>query len=316
MKVSVIVPVYNVEKYIKRCLESLVHQTLKEIEIIVVNDGSEDQSQKIVDEYADKYSNIVSVCKINGGLSDARNYGMKYAKGEYVAFVDSDDYVEIKMFENMYQKAVQENLDIIVCDTVIEYEDHSYVLRSDMHFSEDSVRAYVYASPMACTRMVKRTVMECFSFEKGILYEDLNVTPTYITETRKVGFLEEPLYHYVQRNNSIMNQQRFNERLLDIFKVTDHVKSIFEEKGLFEEFHDEIEYLFLIHLLRSATLRFIQYNDTEIYLKQINETIKKQFPEWKRNKYFRQSNIKFKLVCYLAASERYRVLKILNKIKQ
>ena len=88
-KVSVIVPVYNVEKYIKKCLESLVNQTLRDIEIIVVNDGSQDKSKEIIAEYVRKYPNIVYVEKENGGLSDARNYGMKYAKGDYIAFVDS-----------------------------------------------------------------------------------------------------------------------------------------------------------------------------------------------------------------------------------
>lgn len=316
MKVSVIVPVYNVEKYIGKCLDSLVGQTLKDMEIIVVNDGSMDGSQDIIDVYVEKYDNIVSVRKENGGLSDARNYGLKFAKGQYIAFVDSDDHVELSMFEEMYEKAVTEDVDIVVCDTVMQYEDHSYVLRSNMHFTDDPVRAYVFASPMACTRLVKHTIMKRFAFEKGILYEDLNLTPTYITETRKVAFLEKPMYHYVQRENSIMNQSVFNERLLDIFKVTEHVKDTFVKNGIFEEFHDEIEYLYLIHLLRSATLRFIGYKGTEVHLKRINAIIKKEFPEWRKNQYFRRSNLKFRSVCVLAASRQYALLKMIDKIRR
>ena len=95
MKVSVIVPVYNVEKYIKKCLNSLVNQTLDEVEIVVVNDGSPDNSQKIIDEYTKKYKNIKSYVKKNGGLSDARNYGIKKATGKYISFVDSDDYIPV-----------------------------------------------------------------------------------------------------------------------------------------------------------------------------------------------------------------------------
>ena len=97
VKVSVIVPVYNVEKYIDKCLTSLVNQTLKDIEIIIVNDGSPDKSQKIIDKYVKKHSNIKSYIKKNGGISSARNYGLKYAHGEYIAFVDSDDYVDVKI---------------------------------------------------------------------------------------------------------------------------------------------------------------------------------------------------------------------------
>lgn len=315
MKVSVIVPVYNVETYLEKCLESLVHQSLKEIEIILVNDGTKDNSQKIMDQYASQYSNVICLKKENGGLSDARNYGMQYATGEFIAFVDSDDYVDQMMFEKMYRKAVEEDFDIVVCDTIIENENYSYVLKSNQHFTEDCVRAYIYAPPMACTRIVKRNIMENFTFEKGIFYEDLNLTPSYIIRTRKIGFLEEPLYCYVQRPSSIMNQQQFNDKLLDIFKVTENVKNIFKKEGLFEEFHNEIEYLYLIHLLRSATLRFIRYRDTKIYLKKIREKIKYEFPGWKKNPYLKKSNIKFKIVCYLAYYRRYGLLKVLEKFK-
>lgn len=314
MKVSVIVPVYNVEKYLERCLDSLIEQTLEEIEIIVVNDGSTDRSGELADQYCSRFENIISVSKPNGGLSDARNYGMKYVSGEYIAFVDSDDYVEKTMFEKLYTKAHNEDLDVVVCDTFMDYPGNSYVLKSNLHFTDNPVRAYIYASPMACTRLVKRSVMEKFSFQKGILYEDLNVTPTYITETSKVGFLEEPLYHYVQRDNSIMNQSEFNNRLLDIFKVTAHVKEVFEERGMYDEFHEEIEYLYLIHLLRSAVLRFLQYKNTDKYLEQINMIIRREFPMWKKNRYFKQSGMKFKTVCYLAYYRRYLVLKILNHL--
>ena len=314
MKVSVIVPVYNVEKYLGRCLDSLIEQTLKEIEIIVVNDGSTDRSGELADQYCARFENIISVSKPNGGLSDARNYGMKYVSGEYIAFVDSDDYVEKSMFEKLYTKAKNDDLDIVVCDTFMDYPGNSYVLKSNLHFTDDPVRAYVYASPMACTRLVKRSVMEKFSFQKGTLYEDLNVTPTYITETSKVGFLEEPLYHYVQRENSIMNQTDFNNRLLDIFKVTAHVKAVFEEHGMYDEYHEEIEYLYLIHLLRSAVLRFLQYRNTDKYLEQINMIIRRDFPMWKKNRYLKQSGMKFKTVCYLAYYKQYLLLKILNHL--
>lgn len=315
MKVSVIVPVYNVEQYLEKCLDSIVGQTLKDIEVIVVNDGTKDHSQEIIDRYAEKYTNIISLKKDNGGLSDARNFGMKYARGEYISFVDSDDYIEPDMMEKMYEKAVRDNLDIVVCDTDIVHENYSYVFRSHLHFTEDNVRAYIFASTMACIRLVKREVMEKFSFQKGIFYEDLNLTPVYVTATRKIGFLEKPFYHYIQRPSSIMNQVQFNEKLLDIFTVLRNVKKEYVKSGIFEEFKDEIEYLYLIHLLRSATLRFLQYDNTEPYLRQINNEMKKEFPNWKRNPYLHKSNVKFKAVCYLAYHRCYGVLKVLNKYK-
>ena len=123
VKVSVIVPVYNVEKYITKCLNSLVKQTLKDIEIIVVNDGSPDNSQAIIDKFVKKYpKKVKSYIKKNGGLSDARNYGIEKATGEYIAFVDSDDYVEHNMYKEMYEKAKEHDFDIVVCDLKYIYE--------------------------------------------------------------------------------------------------------------------------------------------------------------------------------------------------
>ena len=124
VKVSVIVPVYNVEKYIRKCMESLVNQTLKEIEIIVVNDGTKDNSMNIVKEFKEKYPDkIVCLEKENGGLSDARNFAIPFAKGEYIAFLDSDDYVEKNMYEDMYELAKKENSDMVECDFFWEYPD-------------------------------------------------------------------------------------------------------------------------------------------------------------------------------------------------
>ena len=123
-KVSVIVPVYNVEQYIEKCLENLVNQTLDDIEIIVVNDGSTDNSETIINKYLQKYSNKIKyLTKTNGGLSDARNYGMKYATGEYIAFLDSDDYADVTTYEKMYNKAIEENCDYVECNFIWEYEN-------------------------------------------------------------------------------------------------------------------------------------------------------------------------------------------------
>src|SRR5574344_1140045 len=123
-KVSVIVPVYNVEKYIEKCLDSLINQTLQDIEIIIVNDGSTDNCEKIKVNHMNKYKEKIKYYKKeNGGLSDARNYGMKYATGDYICFLDSDDYVNVTLYEKMYNKAIEENYDYVECDFIWKYED-------------------------------------------------------------------------------------------------------------------------------------------------------------------------------------------------
>ena len=126
--VSIVVPVYNVENYLAKCLDSLVNQTLKDIEVIVVNDGSPDNSQKIIDKYVKKYPKLVkSFIKENGGQGSARNFGLEYAKGEYIAYVDSDDYVETNMFEEMYNIASKENSDIVICGNNVVSLDYKII---------------------------------------------------------------------------------------------------------------------------------------------------------------------------------------------
>ena len=128
IEVSVIVPVYNVERYLTQCLDSLVNQTLEAIEIIVVNDGTKDNSQSIIDQFQAQYpSKIRSFFKTNGGLGDARNFGMQKATGEYIGFVDSDDYVEHDMYQKMYDLAQRDNLDLVVCGLEYFYEDSNRI---------------------------------------------------------------------------------------------------------------------------------------------------------------------------------------------
>ena len=117
-KISVIIPVYNTAKYLSKCLDSILNQTLKEIEVIVVNDGSKDNSQELIDAYKEKDGRIVSIQKENGGLSDARNVGIDVANGEFIAFVDSDDYIDLSMFEMMYGLSQKHQAEIVLCDLV------------------------------------------------------------------------------------------------------------------------------------------------------------------------------------------------------
>ena len=310
IKVSVIVPVYNVEDYLARCLDSLVNQTLKEIEIIVVNDGSPDNSQKIIDKYAKKNLNIKAYKKENGGLSDTRNYGIKKANGEYIAFIDSDDFVDKTMLEKMYQKAINDDADIVVCNSINLYDDNTKVeVKSNLNYSDDEIRNYLISAPMACTRIYKRELFNNFEFKKGIYYEDLELTPKLVNYTKKIAFLDEGLYYYYQRMGSIMKQKEWNDKLLDIFTVLDSNK-----KALYSQYQEEIEYMYITHLLRTATLRFLEYPNSKQMINKIVQTMKNEFPQWKNNKYYKKSSIKLKLICILAYSKQIFLLKIIKKI--
>ena len=308
VKVSVIVPVYNVEEYISKCLGSLVKQSLKDIEIIVVNDGTPDNSQVVIDKYVKKYNNIKSFIKKNGGLSDARNYGLKYAKGEYISFVDSDDYIDNTMLEKMYNKAKKDNLDIVVCNSIELYDDKEIEKKSNLHYSNENVKNYIISPPMACTRLYKKNIFDNNKFTKGIYYEDLDFTPSLVALTDKIGFVEEGLYYYVQRNGSIMKQNKYNEKLLDIFKVLEKNK-----KKLYNDYPEEVEYLYITHLLRTATLRFLDYEEYDELIDKVIYTMKNTFPNFRKNYYYKKSSYKLKIICNLAYHKRIKLLRILKK---
>lgn len=311
MKISVIVPVYNTQVYLKRCLDSLVNQTLKEIEIIIINDGSTDNSQLIIDEYAKKYDNVKSYNKTNGGISSARNMGILKATGEYLSFIDSDDYIDKNALKKMYDKAKKENLDIVVCDSINVYEDgREEHIHSNIHYSSDDCKNYVIAPPMACIRIYKKEIFNTVTFKEGIFYEDLELIPSLISLTKKVGFLEEGLYYYFQRSGSIMKQSKFSTKLLDIFTVLESVKNKIDNKI----YNDELEYLYITHLLRTASLRFLDYKNSKEYLDKIIDIMKTEFPNYQKNPYFKKSSKKLRLICNLAYHKHRRILKLIKKV--
>ena len=313
-KVSIIVPVYKTEEYLEKCLDSLIGQTLKDIEIVVVNDGSPDGSQQIIDAYANKYPQIISVQKENGGLSDARNKGIECASGEFIAFVDSDDYVEANMYELMYNKAMSESLDIVVCDTYMDYSTHSYVLKGNVGYTENLRKAYIITYPNAPARLIRASVMKEHSFRKDIWYEDLDLMPTLAVYTDKIGFINEPLYHYLQRDASIMNQTEFCPRFTDIFVVMQDVTDAFVKNCKYEEYYTELEYLHITQLQRSAILRFAGLKGSGKCIKRVHQIMKSQFPRWRHNIYLKKSSWKFRLICLLGAWRQYWAIALLKKI--
>lgn len=291
-KVSIIVPVYNVEKYIEKCLKSLVNQTLEDIEIIIVNDGSKDGSKEIVEKYLEKYpKKILYLEKENGGLSDARNFAIPYAKGEYVAFLDSDDYVELNMYEDMYKIAKNEESDMVECDFIWEYPDKSKIDTGEIYHGKHEMLEKIRV--VAWNKLIKKNILDETKviFPKGYRYEDIEFTYKLIPYLEKVSFLKRPCVHYIQRDNSISNTQ--NERTKEILEVFDNVFNYYKEKGLYEEYFTELEYTYARVLLCSSLKRMCKIKDKQIRNKLLNLTWKKlnnNFPNWKKNRILKENN--------------------------
>lgn len=290
-KVSVIVPFYNVENYIRKCLESLVGQTLEEIEIILVNDGTKDNSMNIVREFVEKYpQKIVVLEKENGGLSDARNYAIPYAKGEYIAFLDSDDYVEKTMYEEMYEIAKKENSDMVECDFYWEYPNKTKKDIGEVYHNKKEMLEKVRV--VAWNKLIKREILERtqITFPVGYRYEDVEFTYKLIPYLEKVSFLKKPCIHYIQREGSISNSQ--NERTKEIFEILEHIIKFYKEKGFYEEYQEQLEYVYARFLFCSSFLRMVKIQDKNIRKDLLNKTwenVNQKFPNWKKNKILRKN---------------------------
>lgn len=284
-KVSVIVPFYNVEGYIEKCLETLVNQTLQDIEIILVNDGSKDRSVNIVKKFQRNYpEKIVYLEKENGGLSDARNYAIPYAKGEYIAFLDSDDYVEKDMYQKMYNLAVKEESDMVECDFCWEYPDKT---RKDVgeiyHGTKEMIEKI---RVVAWNKLIKKEILEDtkIQFPKGYRYEDVEFTYKLIPYIKKVSFLKETCIHYIQREGSISNSQ--NERTREIFDVLEHVLQYYKKIGIYEKYKTELEYIYTRYAFCSSLRRISKIQDENVQenlLKLTWNNVQEKFPNWKQN---------------------------------
>ena len=292
-KVSVIVPIYNVEKYLEKCINSLLSQTLEDIQIILVNDGSKDNSGNIAKEYEkNNKDRVIYVEKENGGLSDARNYGLKYATGDFIAFLDSDDYIEKNAYEEMYNKAIEENADYVECDFIWEFPNKIRVDKQYPYKNKKEMLSFVRV--VAWNKLIKRQLIidNNLEFPKGLRYEDVEFTYKLIPFINKFAYVDKSFIHYVQREGSIANVQ--NERTAEIFTVLDNVIEFYKKNNIYEKYRDELEYNYARYLLCSSLKRMCKIKDKSIREKLLTESwerLNSNFPNWKENVILKTVNI-------------------------
>ena len=289
MKLSVIVPMYNVSAYVRECLDSLVAQTLQDMEVIMVDDGCTDDTPSIAQEYANYNMNFHLIHKKNGGLSDARNYGMKFAKGEYIGFLDSDDFIEPTLYEKMVNIANEGN-DIVVTDIEYYYKDHPekcFVMKGLSSFDAENIQKKALLSPMfAWNKIYRASLFKQYDllYPTGTWYEDIPVTTLLFAKANNIGYLPECLMHYRQREDSIMSSVA-SPRIKEIFNVMELVRNTFKKYDLYEEYYDELEYLHIEHLRLYGMFRFIRSPYWSECYKESCKVMKTFFPHWKKNKY-------------------------------
>ena len=225
--ISIIVPVYNVEQYLEKCLESIINQTYKNIEIILVDDGSSDSSGDICDIWKERDKRIKVIHKKNGGLSDARNRGIEEARGEFIQFIDSDDTVENGMTEHLFKLCNENDSQISICDCVHYYVDE------DIKFQKGTRKKIFTAEGALCEMMYQKSFLFCawgilfkkelfnsVRFSVGMLFEDVAIMYKLFSIANTIAYSDARLYGYLHRENSITTK-KFDKRDCDILRICD-----------------------------------------------------------------------------------------------
>jgi glycosyltransferase involved in cell wall biosynthesis len=244
-KASLIIPVYNVEKYLEKCLDSAVNQTLQDIEIVIINDGSTDNSLEICKRYAKKDPRINLITQKNGGLSAARNTGIKAATCEYIAFLDSDDYLDPSMMEDTYKKALTENLDIVIFQYNQVDESGNILFTNkviDCNSQDEFKKRAISArkSPMACDKLYKRSLFteHDILFPQGLYHEDTYTTYKLVFFAEKIGVLPKAYYYWLRREGSI-SKSISRKHIEDILNSLIEMKAFLTKEGHFEHYQND-----------------------------------------------------------------------------
>lgn len=293
--VSVVVPVYNIEKYIDKCVDSIRNQTYKKLEIILVDDGSTDNSGVICDEHAKKDARIQVIHKENGGLSDARNKGISKATGEYIAFVDGDDYISLDYMETCVNEALKRSADLLIFDyQEIEEETNRREIWSmnvdrSKVMSLKSYKKLLFTTPSACNKFYKRSFFAGgnISFPVGRTFEDLATIPKILEQAKRVVYLDsKPLYFYNLRQGSIMRSNQFAKSYENRTKAFDDLKNYFAKKAP-GQYHLELEFLCFLHCYFIPSKEIVYNQGDEQYLERFKAYAMGRYPQMLKNVYIK-----------------------------
>lgn len=290
-KVSVIIPTYNSDKYLKKCIESILLQTYKNIEIIIINDGSTDKTDDIVKKYEDE--RIKYYKNKNQGIGKSRNYGIKQSTGEYIMFVDSDDYIDESAVEEMIKKITDSNLDMLVCDfykiekvkeevKLVQFDDCSLNERQNLLLEINlSPWNKIYKKEM----IVKNNIM----FNEKLKYEDAEFVIDCLIKSKKIGKLNKSLYYYVIHTESETTIR--DKKCFDIIKVVNNIRKKYSNKLYLKETIDHLT----VQILTNYTIQQRYQSDKKIGTEFIGEAflyLKENVKDYKKLKYYKNRGIK------------------------
>lgn len=285
--ISIIVPIYNAEKFIKKCVDSLLNQTKKELEFILINDGSTDKTHDILKTYKDK--RIKYFKNKNQGIGKTRNFGIEKATGKYIIFIDSDDYIEPTTCEELYNKAIKEKADVVVCDFFKVYDDGSIEdinlpsFKTSKLKDNPNILIDINLSPwnkIYSTKLIKDNDIR---FAEGIKYEDVPFVSEALDRANKIAKLDKKLNYYVIHGNSETTVR--DKRIFDILKIVDMIRKYFKNKTYMNDIVDKLT----VRIVTNYNIQQRQQKDIKVGMEFIDDAfayLKKEVPDYKDNKYY------------------------------
>lgn len=291
-KASVIVPVYNVEAYLEKCVQSILRQTEQDFELLLVDDGSTDSSGQLCEELAKKDSRIRVIHQENQGLGGARNTGIQEAKGDWLLLVDSDDWIEPQILEKALEAGLREEADMVMFPfrSVDEEGRELAVFREnvplDRALSLKERKDILLTAPVAWNKLYRTAFFRetGLAYPSRVWYEDIRTTPKLMALARRMVFLGDIGYNYLQRQGSIMNSGKV-ARNVEIIEAFDDILPWFREHGLFAEYRQELEHLTVAHILLTSSVRVLRMDHKNPLLGKFRAYVEREFPTYRGNPY-------------------------------
>lgn len=323
-KISLIVAAYNIEDYIERCIESLLNQTFTDIEIVIVNDGSTDNTLKKIENVIKNDNRVKLINKENKGVVEARRTGFINSTGDYILFIDGDDWLDVRTCQKCYEKLLEDNYDIVYYGYYMAYDDGKNIkvdidVKEDILKEKQFLRELLLVNVKGCmwTKLIRRSYLidNNIDFPKGIIYgEDLAMSVDIACYKPKVITINEQFYYYYQRENSITNSKLTNQAF-HIINALEYIKECMVKKKLFEDFIEEYNHLVYRNLFYSFITCNNEVNDVhkELYCNWIKRNI-----EINKNRYIvdhikkSPSNEKLRILLY---RKNYQIGKLFVKIR-
>ncbi|MBQ3275336.1 glycosyltransferase family 2 protein [Candidatus Saccharibacteria bacterium] len=314
MDISIVVPVYNTKRFLKDCVTGLIQ--LGEVdfsyEILLIDNGSSDGGYNFCKGFRDKCREVKLLKCEEPGAAAVRNFGLREAKGKYIWFVDSDDYVDPEAVSLILKRFKETKADVVVLGAEKVAEDKTALgvtlpaVRTPLddpkvtraEFTSKFIR-YGLAPWQVPAKREFLLKNELF-YDEGMIHEDMALISSFVLYTDKIASIEKPIYFYRQRKNSVLHGESWNESQLDIFKALELLSKRFEKAKKFKKYKAELEYFYIWNLLDDAAHEFKKFPEGRKHFSEVRSALKKRFPEWRKNKYFRECPLMVRLRCETA----------------